>query len=75
MPGLGARNVERILAQRRFARLRLDDLRRLRISMRKVRPFVVTLDHRPAMHERDSARLQAEFAATPAQADLFASPP
>ncbi|MBS7455843.1 putative DNA modification/repair radical SAM protein [Coralloluteibacterium stylophorae] len=75
VPGLGARNVERILAQRRFARLRLDDLRRLRVPLRKVRPFVVTLDHRPALRERDSARLQAEFAATPAQADLFAPRP
>jgi predicted DNA-binding helix-hairpin-helix protein len=47
VPGLGKRSVERILAARRHRRLRLDDLARLAASIRKLRPFVVTADHRP----------------------------
>jgi predicted DNA-binding helix-hairpin-helix protein len=47
VPGLGQRSVERILAARRQRRLRLDDLGRLAASVKKLRPFVTTADHRP----------------------------
>ena len=47
IPGIGARNVQRLLKIRRLHKIRLDDLGRLRISLRKVRPFVVTADHNP----------------------------
>jgi putative DNA modification/repair radical SAM protein len=47
VPGLGKRSVERVLKARRHRRLRLDDLARLAVSLRKVRPFVATADHRP----------------------------
>jgi putative DNA modification/repair radical SAM protein len=47
VPGLGKRSVERILAARRQRRLRLDDLGRLAASVKKLRPFVITADHRP----------------------------
>jgi putative DNA modification/repair radical SAM protein len=48
IPGLGVRNVDRILQARRWHSLRLDDLIRLRVSLRKVMPFVETTDHHPA---------------------------
>ena len=47
VPGLGVRNVDRILAARRVRDLRCADLVRLKISMRKVAPFLVLPDHRP----------------------------
>lgn len=47
VPGLGTKSVDRILSARRHRRLRLDDLARLRLSIGKIAPFVVTPDHRP----------------------------
>src|ERR1700744_2892821 len=47
VPGLGVRNVDRILASRRVRQLRLDDLARLRVPLGKARPFIVLPDHRP----------------------------
>ncbi len=47
VPGLGVRNVDRIIASRRVRALRLDDLARLKVPLRKVRPFVILPDHRP----------------------------
>jgi len=40
VPGLGTRSVQAILAARRHRRLTLDDLRRLRVSVRTVAPFL-----------------------------------
>jgi predicted DNA-binding helix-hairpin-helix protein len=47
VPGLGVRNVKRILSIRRYHKLRLEDLVKLRVSLTKVRPFVVVADHNP----------------------------
>jgi putative DNA modification/repair radical SAM protein len=47
VPGLGVRNVDRIIASRRVRQLRLDDLARLKVPLRKVKPFIVLPDHRP----------------------------
>ena len=55
VPGLGARNVDRLLKLRRLHRVRLDDLARLRVAVRKARPFVLTADHNP-----DALRLDAD---------------
>ncbi|RYD35575.1 MAG: putative DNA modification/repair radical SAM protein [Verrucomicrobiaceae bacterium] len=71
VPGLGVRNVDRILSIRRFARIRLADLARLRVSLEKVRPFVVLEDHRPSLLELDSDSLRSRFAPKPVQLELF----
>jgi putative DNA modification/repair radical SAM protein len=47
VPGLGVKTVERIIASRRVRALRSDDLARLKVSLRKVLPFVILPDHRP----------------------------
>jgi putative DNA modification/repair radical SAM protein len=47
VPGLGTRNVERILRLRRWHTLRVADLTRLHLRLRKVLPFIVTPDHKP----------------------------
>jgi len=47
VPGLGVRTVDTLLGARRVRRLRSDDLRRLRVPLRKVMPFVLLADYRP----------------------------
>lgn len=47
IPGIGVRNVERILQVRRFKKVTLDDLRKLRVSIPRTKYFVVTADHNP----------------------------
>ena len=57
VPGLGVKSVDRIVASRRHRTLRLDDLGRLAASLKKMRPFVVAADHRPAaLADRDDLR-------------------
>ncbi|WP_193212899.1 putative DNA modification/repair radical SAM protein [Luteolibacter marinus] len=71
VPGLGVRNVDRILRIRRLTRLRLGDLVRLRVPLKKVQPFIVTADHHPSRYLLDSDRLRARFAPKPRQLELF----
>jgi putative DNA modification/repair radical SAM protein len=47
IPGLGVKSTARVIAARRHRRLRMDDLARLRLSLAKLAPFVVTVDHHP----------------------------
>ena len=47
IPGLGVRSVDQVIRARVHNRLRLDDLKRLAGSIQRLRPFVVTADHRP----------------------------
>jgi putative DNA modification/repair radical SAM protein len=49
VPGMGVRSVDRILIARRHGALRLADLARLRLSLAKVSPFIITPDHRPKL--------------------------
>ena len=71
VPGLGAINVERILKIRQFTRIRLADLVRLRVSLSKVQPFLMTADHNPSAYLLDSERLRARFLPKPQQLELF----
>ena len=48
IPGLGVRNVDRLLLVRRWHRVTLQDLTRLRVPLKKIMPFVITSDHQPA---------------------------
>jgi putative DNA modification/repair radical SAM protein len=81
IPGVGARSVQRIVAARRWRRLRLADLAVLRVATRRALPFVVTADHRPAARLLDAADLRerllarrSRLAGPAAQGDLFAPP-
>jgi putative DNA modification/repair radical SAM protein len=71
VPGLGVRNVERILSIRRFTRVRVADLARLRVSLAKVLPFLITADHHPGKYLLEPERLRARFAPKPRQLELF----
>ena len=73
VPGLGTRNVDRIVLARRHGRLRVADLARLRAPMQKLLPFVQLLDHHPRRRLDDPATLRAQLAPKPRQQDLFAA--
>lgn len=70
VPGLGPRSVQALLSARRHHMLRLEDLERLRISLRKIRPFITTPDWRPT-RLTDRQDLKALFAPPPAQLSLL----
>ena len=53
IPGIGVRNVERILQLRRFKKVTLDDLRKLRVSIPRTKFFVTTADHNPDVWRLD----------------------
>jgi putative DNA modification/repair radical SAM protein len=71
IPGIGVRNVQRILKIRRLHKLRLDDLRKLRISVVKARPFVITADHNPDVLLIDRDDLRQRVAPPAMQLNLF----
>jgi putative DNA modification/repair radical SAM protein len=71
VPGLGVRNVNRILSVRRFSRIRMADLQRLRVSLKRVRPFVVCADHNPDALRIDSDKLRERVVQPVVQLELF----
>ena len=66
VPGIGYRNVERILSIRRYHRLLLEDLRKLNVRVKQAVAYIVTPDHLPSL----TLPLAKEPVA--AQMDLFA---
>ena len=73
IPGIGARNVDRILKIRRHHRLRLADLEKLRVSIAKTRPFVVTADHNPDASRIDATDLPQRVKPQNEQLELFSA--
>ncbi len=69
VPGLGVRNVDRILRIRRWHALRLADLTLLRVPMKKTMPFIIVADHTPHLLEKDATL--ATFTHPAQQLDLF----
>jgi putative DNA modification/repair radical SAM protein len=65
VPGIGYRNVERILSIRRYHRLLLDDLRKLHVRIKNALPYLITGDHLPS-----TSLIKPEPASQ--QLDLFA---
>ena len=68
IPGLGVRNIARILKIRRWHALCLDDLTKLRISLKKIMPFIQLTDYTPKNLEISKAQLMP---APAEQLDLF----
>nr|WP_297382650.1 putative DNA modification/repair radical SAM protein [uncultured Roseateles sp.] len=84
VPGLGVGSVDRLIAARRLRRVRAEDLRHMKLPLRRVLPFVIVDGHRPgaappaATRARGAAHIDAGAgavagidAATPAQLGLF----
>ncbi len=71
IPGIGVRNVNRILSMRRFHKIRLDDLTKMRVAMKRVRPFVITEDYNPDAVLIDSSTLRSRITGISPQLNLF----
>jgi putative DNA modification/repair radical SAM protein len=71
VPGLGVRGVERILDARRFRRLGLAELKRLRVTVSRAAWFLAHAGANPALRELDREDLAARFRPPPRQLALF----
>jgi putative DNA modification/repair radical SAM protein len=65
VPGIGLRNAKRLDDLRRLRRIRYADLTRLRCSMKKIAPFIITADYRPASDTTASEVLRRSMAEHP----------
>jgi len=72
IPGLGIKAVDAIVAARRWRTLRLDDVARMTVSVKKLRPFIVTADWRPTAL-LDRADLRPLLTPPARQLELFAA--
>ena len=62
VPGIGLRNAKRLVELRRLRRIRYVDLTHLKCSMKKIAPFIVTADYRPAADATASHILRRSMA-------------
>jgi putative DNA modification/repair radical SAM protein len=74
VPGLGVRNVDRIVRIRRWQKLRLADLARLRVPLKKTLPFIVAADHTPHLLGLDRDGRLGEWMRPVRQLELFGGP-
>ncbi|MCH1508466.1 MAG: putative DNA modification/repair radical SAM protein [Akkermansiaceae bacterium] len=75
IPGLGVRNAKRIITARRFHHIRVNDLIKMRVNLKKCLPFMITDDHQPASLELDSEKIRALHAPPAQQLKLDFSAP
>jgi putative DNA modification/repair radical SAM protein len=71
VPGIGLRNAQRIVELRRLRQVRYADLTRLRCSMKKIAPFIITADYFPARDATPSEHLRRAMAEAPQQMNLW----
>jgi len=71
VPGIGVRNVNRILQLRRYHFIRLADLRRMRVALKRAQPFITTADHNPGVFQLDRDDLDRLTRPTRRQLFLF----
>lgn len=74
IPGIGVRNVQRILNARRFHRMRLEDLARLNVTLSRAKWFIITADHNPDVFRLDKASFPDVFKRRIVQPSLFETP-
>lgn len=73
VPGIGVRNVNRIVMARRHARLRLDDLRKLRVNLSEAQFFIETADGTGSSRAIDKPGLIKRFNPQPQQLTIFSA--
>jgi predicted DNA-binding helix-hairpin-helix protein len=71
VPGIGLRTAKRLIDLRRLRRIRWEDLSRLRCSLKKLAPFVITADYKPAQGAASSDLLRRNLADAPQQMNLW----
>ena len=72
VPGLGVKTVDKIIQTRRFARIKLLDLTKLRVPFHRVKYFVRVADHNPNALLIDRADLGNRLSRDDKQLSLFA---
>jgi putative DNA modification/repair radical SAM protein len=73
VPGLGVRNVDRILQVRAHQRLRIADLKKLRVAWNRAKAFLLTADNNPSVASLDRLALAQELEPRCRQLLLFES--
>lgn len=71
IPGVGVRNVKRILQIRGYKSLRIADLKKLRVAWNRTKLFVVTADHNPYLVNLDTVNLPGKAKPKNEQLMLF----
>ena len=71
VPGIGLRNTQRIVELRRLRQVRYADLARLRCSMKKIAPFIVTADYFPPRDTASHLLRSSMTESAPQQLDLW----
>ena len=71
IPGIGVRNVKRILSIRRYQSIRSEDLKKLRVAWNRAKVFVATADHNPGLADLDKLNLKQKVKPKTQQLLLF----
>jgi putative DNA modification/repair radical SAM protein len=71
IPGIGTNNVERILKIRRFHKITMADLERLRIVMDRAKWFITAADSNPGVFQLDSLKVESWIKPKVLQPSLF----
>ena len=74
IPGVGVKNVERILQLRKFHKITLLDLQKMHIVISRAKYFVITADHNPNIWLLDSESLKSRLKPKAVQLSLFDQP-
>lgn len=70
VPGLGVTSVKKILSIRRYHHIHWHDLVKMKLSMKKLKPFICVADHKPSLSMLDSENLFQRIS-VPRQFELF----
>ncbi|MBC7371637.1 MAG: putative DNA modification/repair radical SAM protein [Bdellovibrionaceae bacterium] len=71
IPGIGVRNVERIMQLRRFHKIKLQDLQKMHVAVSRAKYFVITADHNPNVWMLDQESLSQRLKPQAEQLSLF----
>lgn len=71
IPGIGVRNVKRILTIRRYKSITTADLKKMRVAWNRAKVFVSTADHNPALSGLDKLDLAQKVKPKTKQLMLF----
>ena len=72
IPGIGHKNVDRILSIRKYHSLSTDDLRKLHVRVRDALPYCIAADHFPSAPLLNAVTTLADPVVAATQLDLFA---
>jgi putative DNA modification/repair radical SAM protein len=71
IPGIGVRNVKRILSIRRYQKITIADLKKMRVAWNRAKVFVLTADHNPGLADLEKSNLLQKVKPRSTQLMLF----